>query len=178
MNTPLIAYVRTGFCAQGLSEHALFACSNGWSLPRLRCDGKMQLRVRDMTPYYLPRNSHIRAVTSGTCDPLASTPRTNKPTPSPPVTESSSFTSTGIAVHPKAFKRVNLSLELPVTSLNEQGVGPDFDLSGKCGEVSSFSFDLDGIFLLTGENMAGKSTFCRSTLALVLLANAGKRLGS
>ncbi|OEH74868.1 MUTS domain-containing protein [Cyclospora cayetanensis] len=39
--------------------------------------------------------------------------------------------------------------------------------------ASSVSFDLNGLFLLTGENMAGKSTLCRSTLALTLLANAG-----
>lgn len=108
----------------------------------------MALHVRDLTPYYLPR------------DPLAISNTGNKVDTHGTAAGSQGSVPNGIEgpEERRAERQPCITTERP---------------SG-WRAASSASFDMDGLFLLTGENMAGKSTLCRSTLALALLANAGE----
>lgn len=141
------------FIPQAAGHHGAFACSNGWNLPELRNDGAMALHVRDLTPYYLPRAPSLFRSNGNKNHSSRSSSQSGT---------DAAHDGAGAADETKGGR------EQAGSCLNNPSRGP-----GGLRAASSTSFDMDGLFLLTGENMAGKSTLCRSTLALALLANAG-----
>lgn len=181
---------------QSLSQHATFAASQGWHLPRLLDQAeKPELKVQTLTPYYMcrPGATLQRQVKRGAQCEAASSPEPQ-----------TNYSANGGSTGPKgralqAVLRVIDDPEIAPRSVHASGsqgsdnrsrdperadgqqvpmeVQTAEELSRRRGPVS-YTFDMQGLFVLTGENMAGKSTFCRSLLALVVLANAGTSTSS
>ncbi|PHJ22349.1 muts domain protein [Cystoisospora suis] len=149
---------------RSLSQHASFAASEGWNLPRLLDQNeKPQLTVQTLTPYYMSRP-----------DPATLREQLER------VAHSKGETLTSNVADWGSTRTLEPALPTALCRERERGGGqpdlrelPTAKQPSHKREPVSYTFDMRGLFVLTGENMAGKSTFCRSLLALVILANAG-----
>ncbi|KAL8429668.1 hypothetical protein ACSSS7_006443 [Eimeria intestinalis] len=196
---------------QAANHHASFASSSGWTLPELLREGDMNLRVRDLTPYYLPRppptqpqeqkhrkqqhqqheeqqQQQLQQQDQQQQEQQQQEQQQQRQEPQQPQQQQqqqqeqqqqqgsclANISSTCSARLSDDQQRTRTSLAVTPTTSDELKVGDERREArfSPC-LTSTFSFDLDGLIVLTGANMAGKSTLCRSALALALLANAG-----
>ncbi|CBZ55729.1 putative mismatch repair protein [Neospora caninum Liverpool] len=185
---------------QSLSQHSTFAAMRGWQLPRLlNPNSPAELKVDTLTPYYMPRPDmqtlrRQRALQKEQAEALhaqaealhaqAEALHAHEQTASE---AGDSTQERGHRAGGKMFANVPTfpasrgGLPVQVSGETELVAEPserddsvrEKKPASKDREAVSYSFDMQGLFVLTGENMAGKSTFCRSVLALVVLANAG-----
>nr|ACI13852.1 MutS-like protein [Toxoplasma gondii] len=167
---------------QSLSHHSTFAATNGWHLPQLLDpNAEAELKVDTLTPYYMrrPDLNTLRRQRAVQRDRAALLDREDRGSDTNRIAESRR-TGTKNEELPTDDEFANANRTQSRDPLSEQVQKDTASLLAHASsslskerEVVSYSFDMHGLFVLTGENMAGKSTFCRSVLALVVLANAG-----
>ncbi|PFH37503.1 hypothetical protein BESB_039610 [Besnoitia besnoiti] len=165
---------------QSLSQHAAFAATQGWQLPQLLDPtAKAALKVDTLTPYYMPRpNARTLALQRLRQQAELAAAAQTAPSAQHARLESGQWTreqraqNVGKGPSPAEPSRGDAPRGLTGHAVLQDPPFPQGEAS-KDDAVVSYSFGMHGLFVLTGENMAGKSTFCRSVLALVVLANAG-----